>query len=475
MKMGLFDKVNADFFQPLTSKHKELYVNICMQIEKIIASNGRMSIERDILVELLEDYVISNGLITDISDEEDYEDINPIHDRRNDRFYIGSVLLYLKYHQWIQIDQNILQKERSVSLSYYARVFLSFVKDIVNERDQIGYIVRIYASLSTIDDDNMVDSYQNLLNASDDFDELIKTLGQADAKIKDYYDVQLKKVAVDSKQKNSILSQYFDDYYEQVIERYLFPTLVNDSLKRYEVRIRNLLHELILSDNMKKMVLESAITNRRIPSDKISIQTIEAMLYDMLNKVDAIKDQTMILVEHDNQLRRIVKEKIRNLLQTDLSLHGILLELFQVIDEEEGFIVDKVNQNLRINRVEYIDSSSIGRILESSERKKKEAATFINESDCIQEDDLQDFDRFKAFSKKEIEGYYLTALGSSKSKNIRELPMENDEDYVKSILLYVNSLDNEKQIDLDVLKNQIKKHQYEVPEMIIRRLDTYDD
>ena len=53
--------------------------------------------------------------------------------------------------------------------------------------------------------------------------------------------------------------------------------------------------------------------------------------------------------------------------------------------------------------------------------------------------------------------------------------MENDEDYVKSILLYVNSLDNEKQIDLDVLKNQIKKHQYEVPEMIIRRLDTYDD
>ena len=167
---------------------------------------------------------------------------------------------------------------------------------------------------------------------------------------------------------------------------------------------------------MKKMVLESAITNRRIPSDKISIQTIEAMLYDMLNKVDAIKDQTMILVEHDNQLRRIVKEKIRNLLQTDLSLHGILLELFQVIDEEEGFIIDKVNQNLRIDRVEYIDSSSIGRILESSERKKKEAATFINESDCIQEDDLQDFDRFKAFSKKEIEGYYLTALGSSKSK-----------------------------------------------------------
>lgn len=473
--MGLFDKVNADFFQPLTSKHKELYVNISMQIEKIIASHGKMSVERDLLVELLEDYVISNELITDITDEEDYENIEPIRDRRSDRFYIGSVLLYLKYHQWIQIDQNVLQKEKSVSLTYYARVFLSFVKDIVNEREQIGYIVRIYASLSSVNEENMVDSYQNLLNANDDFDELIKTLGQADAKIKDYYDIQLKKVAVDQNQKSSILSQYFDEYYEQVIERYLFPTLVNDSLKRYEVRIRNLLHELILNEDMKQTILESAVTHRRIPIDRISTNTIESMLYDMLNKVNAIKDQTMILVEHDNQLRRIVKEKIRNLLQTDLSLHGILLELFQVIDEDEDFVVHQVNQNLQYDRVEYIESSSVMRILDSSERKKREAASFVNESDSIQEDDLNDFDRFKQFSKKEVEGYYLNMMGTAKSKSIREFPMEHDEDYVKSILLYVNSLDNEKQVDVDVLKDQVKKDPYEVPEMIVRRSEAYDD
>lgn len=473
--MGLFDKVNADFFQPLTSKHKELYVNISMQIEKIIASHGRMSVERDLLVELLEDYVISNELITDITDEEDYENIEPIRDRRSDRFYIGSVLLYLKYHQWIQIDQNVLQKEKSVSLTYYARVFLSFVKDIVNEREQIGYIVRIYASLSSVNEENMVDSYQNLLNANDDFDELIKTLGQADAKIKDYYDIQLKKVAVDQNQKSSILSQYFDEYYEQVIERYLFPTLVNDSLKRYEVRIRNLLHELILNEDMKQTILESAVTHRRIPIDRISTNTIESMLYDMLNKVNAIKDQTMILVEHDNQLRRIVKEKIRNLLQTDLSLHGILLELFQVIDEDEDFVVHQVNQNLQYDRVEYIESSSVMRILDSSERKKREAASFVNESDSIQEDDLNDFDRFKQFSKKEVEGYYLNMMGTAKSKSIREFPMDHDEDYVKSILLYVNSLDNEKQVDVDVLKDQVKKDPYEVPEMIVRRSEAYDD
>lgn len=473
--MGLFDKVNADFFQPLTSKHKELYVNISMQIEKIIASHGKMSVERDLLVELLEDYVISNELITDITDEEDYENIEPIRDRRSDRFYIGSVLLYLKYHQWIQIDQNVLQKEKSVSLTYYARVFLSFVKDIVNEREQIGYIVRIYASLSSVNEENMVDSYQNLLNANDDFDELIKTLGQADAKIKDYYDIQLKKVAVDQNQKSSILAQYFDEYYEQVIERYLFPTLVNDSLKRYEVRIRNLLYELILNEEMKQTILESAVTHRRIPVDRISTNTIESMLYDMLNKVNAIKDQTMILVEHDNQLRRIVKEKIRNLLQTDLSLHGILLELFQVIDEDEDFVVHQVNQNLQYDRVEYIESSSVMRILDSSERKKREAASFVNESDSIQEEDLNDFDRFKQFSKKEVEGYYLNMMGTAKSKSIREFPMEHDEDYVKSILLYVNSLDNEKQVDVDVLKDQVKKDPYEVPEMIVRRSEAYDD
>lgn len=473
--MGLFDKVNADFFQPLTSKHKELYVNISMQIEKIIASHGKMSVERDLLVELLEDYVISNELITDITDEEDYENIEPIRDRRSDRFYIGSVLLYLKYHQWIQIDQNVLQKEKSVSLTYYARVFLSFVKDIVNEREQIGYIVRIYASLSSVNEENMVDSYQNLLNANDDFDELIKTLGQADAKIKDYYDIQLKKVAVDQNQKSSILAQYFDEYYEQVIERYLFPTLVNDSLKRYEVRIRNLLHELILNEEMKQAILESAVTHRRIPVDRISTNTIESMLYDMLNKVNAIKDQTMILVEHDNQLRRIVKEKIRNLLQTDLSLHGILLELFQVIDEDEDFVEHHVNQNLQYDRVEYIESSSVMRILDSSERKKREAASFVNESDSIQEEDLNDFDRFKQFSKKEVEGYYLNMMGTAKSKSIREFPMEHDEDYVKSILLYVNSLDNEKQVDVDVLKDQVKKDPYEVPEMIVRRSEAYDD
>lgn len=473
--MGLFDKVNADFFQPLTSKHKELYVNISMQIEKIIASHGRMSVERDLLVELLEDYVISNELITDITDEEDYENIEPIRDRRSDRFYIGSVLLYLKYHQWIQIDQNVLQKEKSVSLTYYARVFLSFVKDIVNEREQIGYIVRIYASLSSVNEENMVDSYQNLLNANDDFDELIKTLGQADAKIKDYYDIQLKKVAVDQNQKSSILAQYFDEYYEQVIERYLFPTLVNDSLKRYEVRIRNLLHELILNEDMKQVILESAVTHRRIPVDRISTNTIESMLYDMLNKVNAIKDQTMILVEHDNQLRRIIKEKIRNLLQTDLSLHGILLELFQVIDEDEDFVVHQANKNLQYDRVEYIESSSVMRILDSSERKKREAASFVNESDSIQEEDLNDFDRFKQFSKKEVEGYYLNMMGTAKSKSIREFPMEHDEDYVKSILLYVNSLDNEKQVDVDVLKDQVKKDPYEVPEMIVRRSEAYDD
>ena len=86
--------------------------------------------------------------------------------------------------------------KKMVSLPYHSRVFISFVNDIIKEREQIGYLIRIHASLKDMDDPVKIeDSYQHIRNAYADFKELILTLEQTNARIRDYYAIQVKKAS----------------------------------------------------------------------------------------------------------------------------------------------------------------------------------------------------------------------------------------------------------------------------------------
>ena len=73
--MSLFEKMDASFFTILVSKNKDRYVDLLLEIHDCIYRNQTMSMERSLLVDLLEEYVKDREISLDFKEEEEYAQI----------------------------------------------------------------------------------------------------------------------------------------------------------------------------------------------------------------------------------------------------------------------------------------------------------------------------------------------------------------------------------------------------------------
>ena len=305
--MSLFEKMDPSFFTILVSKNRDIYVDLLLQIHDCIYRNQTMSMERALLQDLLEDYVQDKKYEIDFQEEAEYSDIeNELRSEKDvyDRD-IQFLLRLFEKHTWINVDLHMDTMKKMVSLPYHSRVFISFVNDIIKEREQIGYLIRIHASLKDMDDPVKIeDSYQHIRNAYADFKELILTLEQTNARIRDYYAIQVKKAST------KIYHDFFDVYYGDIVEGYVFPTLVEDSLKRFKNPVAGILETLLQEEAVKEKIVDSAVSHYRVASRDTAKKHIEEMLYAMYNDLNIVETLTAQLVDSDAGYRRLAKQKI---------------------------------------------------------------------------------------------------------------------------------------------------------------------
>lgn len=472
--MSLFEKINPSFFTILVSKNRDIYIDLLLQIHDCIYRNQTMSMERSLLQDLLEDYVQDKKYEIDFREEAEYASIEQELRQEKDVYDrdIQFLLRLFEKHTWISIDLHMDTMKKMVSLPYHTRVFISFVNDIIKEREQIGYLIRIHASLKDMDDPIKIqDSYQHIRNAYADFKELILTLEQTNARIKDYYAIQVKKAST------GIYHDFFDVYYGDIVEGYVFPTLVEDSLKRFKNPVATILESLLYEEDMKEKIIDSAVSHYRVPSRKQAQESIEEMLYSMYNDLNIVETLTAQLVEGDTNYRRLAKQKIMYLCNSDQGLKGKLVDLILHMKDDPDNMCEIVNDNLHIQQIHYIEKDEVYTFDQRKRKTEKEVMTFDFEDMQKDQKALEErigFDRISQFSKESISAYYRDKLHGEKAGKLKDMGVKDMDDYIRSILVYVYGRDRKMDITASVLPNEtegIDEGSFHYPNLLIKRKD----
>lgn len=473
--MSFFEKIDPMFFTILISKHKDLYVDLLLQIHDCIYRNGSMRIERELLQEVLEEYVQEQRYEYDFSDEEEYMNIkNEL--RQEKEFYdykdMKFLLRLFEKHKWIHVELHMDSMKKMVSLPYHSRVFITFINDIIHEREQIGYLIRIHSSLKDLDDPLKVDdSFQHLKNAYADFRELILTLEQTNARIRDYYALQIQKASA------KIYHDFFDVYYGDIVEGYVFPTLVEDSLKRFKNPVLIIIENLLADEDFLQKIVESAITHYRVPNAKQALTQIQKMLYEMYHNIGVIENLTSQLVESDANYRKLAKQRILYLCNSDQGLKGKLVDLLHLLKEQPDKMCQQVSKQMNIQKTSYIEKDEVYSFVKAKRRRQKERMQFSFEEVTQTKQELEqrlDIERISKFTKENVVAYYEEKLQQHNAIRLQDVGVYDMDDYIRSILMYVYGKDRKIDLRADVLPGdgaQVQQGQFYYPNLLIRRKD----
>ena len=470
--MSLFEKMDASFFTILVSKNKDRYVDLLLEIHDCIYRNQTMSMERSLLVDLLEEYVKDREISLDFKEEEEYAQIETELRQEKDTYGkdIQFLLRLFEKHGWINVDLHMDTMKKMVSLPYHSRVFITFVNDIIKEREQIGYMIRIHASLKDMEDPMKIeDSYQHIRNAYADFKELILTLEQTNARIRDYYAIQVKKVST------KIYHDFFDVYYGDIVEGYVFPTLVEDSLKRFKNPVANILETLLHDETLKEKIIDSATSHYRVNGRDHAKKSIESMLYAMYNDLNIVENLTAQLVNSDASYRRLAKQKIMYLCNSDQGLKGKLVELIHHMKEEPQKTTEILSQTMNIQKTQYIPKNEVYSFAKRKRKQSEDIMRFTFDEETPDQSRLEEkigLDRYERFTKEKVASYYKEKLKDQSAGKLKDIGVKDMDDYIRSILIYVYGRDRKMDIEATLLPNEtqgIEEGNFHYPNLLIRK------
>lgn len=470
--MSLFEKMNANFFKPLNSKYKSEFVDILMFLNDTINLSGKMAMLRNDLRDILENYLYEKKWNMDFHDDDDFDEISDEikgeligFDSSNTSY----ILSYLKKYQWIVVEQSNEDLSKIILIPYATRVFIDFILDLTQDREQIGYIIRIHASLSSISEPyknkkDMKDSYQHLINAYSDFQELIKTLDQLNAKIKEYYEKQLKT------QMENVLEEYMDDYYVGVIQKFIYPTLIDDSIRRYRGPIEDILDIILLETNMQEAIAESAKTYFRIRNAQEVVSDKVRVMYSQLTIIENLTDS---LVERNSDYQRIAYKKIISYFNQDQSVKGNITEILRRFRNQEDEILSSLHKYSNYNPVQIIFKNQIADLNKKHRKKKVEPIEFVDEHQQMDNEKMNEFIDYAAnakFTEKKINEYFLSQMKDT-VMDMRNFDIDCDEDYIRSILLFINNKVRRPKLQIIMQNKRISSAKYEIPGFVIRKDD----
>lgn len=267
MVSGLFDVVPQNFFQPLTSPSKIAYWECIQRLFTIMAHQLSFGIEREILVNDLEEYFGSQMAAQIIDTESGTVPANP-RDKAN------MVLRYLESCGWIytDVDHNYVQR---TNFRDYAVTIIRTLQDVSENRkpEYQGYIYTIY-DLVRADDKPGIHLREIVKNTND----LITGLKTLNANIKRYIDDLTKHQTV-----QEIMDALLTDYYENVVDRAYHRLVTSDNVSRYRPEIIERLEADARSEEYVRQASREIAEMEDIPPE--DSETARERVFDYLHEV----------------------------------------------------------------------------------------------------------------------------------------------------------------------------------------------
>ena len=460
--MKLFEAVHPDIFTVLASPNKELYASALEVLYE--AYQDHLKIPENTLYSMLrgrlERQIADAGFDGEDISEDELRDVSG-----RTRFLMRK----LNSRGWFE-KQRGKDFEENIIVPGYSSKLLDLFHHLTSNETVRGYsyVFDTHSSLKMAwDGDNAYDKMTSIYSAYDNTQALIKVLRHVYHNVERFFKLQIELQNI-----NEVLSSHFDDFGQKVIEAYIRPLKIRDSVPKYRIPIQNILNKYLEDEAMLLAISNAAFQDKRQDS-------LERCRADILEKVFWIKEQYQriesdFLDEIDQQVRRYTRattHKIENLTNRDQNTRGNLNYLLSELSRNRNAaeIVEAIAPAFQLYRQSFLSGKSLWNRKQPVKREKTQPVTI--EDERFSDETLADAKSLfnLKYSKAAVAEYIKTLLDNRDVCYSKDMDITEDHVYIMSLLAVLGSYDSDAFYTAEILDGEYDQAPYRIPQLRITR------
>ena len=293
--MKLFDAVPSDLFSVLASPNRVVYSDALDVLYE--AYQEGLKIPEDRLYSMLRSRLEQQLAEATFEGEDiDDEELRDVSGRA--RFLIRK----LGSKGWFEKERGEDFNEYITVPGYSSRI-LELFHQLRDDSPMRGYsyVFGTYSTLKVASEgDSIYDKMAAVYSAYDNTQSLIKLLQMVYHNVKHFFQLQINMGEI-----NTVLASHFDDFGQKVVEAYIRPLKIKDSVPKYRIPIQMILNEWLEDNAQLTAMAGAALQDRRADN-------LDACRNDLLRKMFWVKErydsiQPDYLDEIDQQVRRYTR------------------------------------------------------------------------------------------------------------------------------------------------------------------------
>lgn len=460
--MKLFDAVPNELFSVLASPNRSLYADALDVLYESYQEN--LKIPEETLYSMLRGKLEQQlAEVTFEGEDIDEEELRDVSGRA--RFLIRK----LNSKGWLEKQRGDDFNEYITVPGYSSRL-LELFHQLRDDSPMRGYsyVFGTYSALKVASEGTSVyDRMAAVYSAYDNTQSLIKLLQMVYHNVKHFFQLQ-----INMQQVNTVLASHFDDFGQKVVEAYIRPLKIKDSVPKYRVPIQKILTGWLEDDALLTAMSNAALQDRR-GSD------LNACRSDLLRKIFWVKErydniEHEFLDEIDQQVRRYTRattQKIENLTNRDHNVRGNLNYLLTALSRNRraSELVEQIQPAFQLYEQSFLSEKSVWYRKRPGKRTK--AAPVLIQGGEIDPEMARQAQLLlhSEYGRSEIAAYVEQWLGEAEVCYSEDLNLEDDKAYIMSLLAVLTGGDRSSTYTVRELEGVYSENGYAIPRLQIKR------
>lgn len=454
----MFETLPSNFFNLLVAKNRDLYVTALFAVRKAIRQDlylTREDLARRIAISMEEE--IKNANIDDDDGKFESEDLNSVNSKA---LYI---IRKLRDYGWINIDFNAKNSfEEYIAVPAYSTQAINFLYSLTDEADQEynSLVYSTYAALKMADTDNN-DFYDALVTAYKNTDRLNESLANL------YYGIRsIEQRISENIEINDVISIHFNEYLSKLHDHYYHPYKTFDSVERFRSPILKMIKKWRNDNSIRRKLIE--VARSKFPNKKgDALYEGITNMYDFIYQTYEEIEEKMELIDNKiNEYTSSTIDKMKHLVSMDESYKGKITFLIKtIIDNKEHAdeIVDMFMDNTILQVQEYASKEGLYTKREIQISPELSIVEIVTE-EKVGEDVDEIFGKIiQGYNTNKIKEFILSRAYGRNEITISELNINNDEDFILSILAMLRGDERELPFKVEFDDGYLRVRNYLVP------------
>lgn len=460
--MNVFQSIPNDLFSVLASPNRVLYADALEVLYQVY--HDTLKIPESVLYSALRGSLESQLAAASFDGEDiDEEELQDVSGRA--RFLIRK----LCSKGWFEKErgQNF---EEYITIPEYSSKILELLHALSDQSPARGYsyVYGTYSLLKVANESGgPYEKMTAVYSAYDNTAELVKLLKTVYHNVKHYFQLQ-----IDLQDVNSVLASHFDGFSQRVMETYIRPLKVKDSVPKYKIPIQSILDGWLGDDTILSAMINAALQDKRG-------KDFDACRADLLQKIFWVKErydslETEFVNEIDQQVRRYTRattQKIENLTNRDQNVRGNINYLLMGLSRNHraGEFVERIQTAFQLCEQSYISERSLW-VRKRGERHVVTVPVRIEDIPIPDDmgNELLALTKSK-YSKTMVRTHMLTLMDGKSELRSEDIRIQDDNAYIMNLLSVINSTDKDSFYSVEILDGTVTKGEYEIPRLIFRR------